>query len=219
MGRRRPKTISPWEDVSEEHPWKQFPKLDNRKYLILGSFPPNKFTSHKERLSVNDQDFFYGSQENSFWDLFLLAFGLEPKLSKDIEQLKLWLRNNGWVVSDIVAKTKRKADSAFDSDLMVEQWNTEIIAHIFKTNDIRLVYFTSKYVEANFFKYVYPLAQIANSVNFTTLISPSKNGLRMLKSFKDSFKIHPLETLTDYRKRYYVHHLAIPLSNHYAQKS
>lgn len=51
--------------MEETHPWKRSPKENNKaSKLILGSFPPNKFTVYTEKKTQCDMDFFYGSKDN-----------------------------------------------------------------------------------------------------------------------------------------------------------
>lgn len=94
---RKPKIYQPWEDLVEHHPWKMFPNNTNiSKKLIIGSFPPNRFTNHNERKTKCDMDFFYGSKDSGFWELFTETLGLNFKISDDLESLKKWLINNNW---------------------------------------------------------------------------------------------------------------------------
>lgn len=49
----------------EKHPWVKFPKAEDKAIkLILGSFPPIKFTVSKENMTQCDMDFFYCSRDN-----------------------------------------------------------------------------------------------------------------------------------------------------------
>ena len=70
--------------TTEVHPWKMFPKNSEINKLIVGSFPPNKMVlpvGYKMRYldgldKINDReskrfDFFYGSKQNGFWELFI----------------------------------------------------------------------------------------------------------------------------------------------------
>lgn len=195
----------------EEHPWKRFPiENNNSKSLILGSFPPSKFTIDEYPKTICDIDFFYGSKENSFWDLFIDAKNLDIKWPDEIQKLKDWLYENKWVVSDIVLKTKRKNDTAFDNDLNVVEWNENIIEGILLNNPIKKIYFTSRFVEEKFKKKIERKLKLnLDKIEFVTLISPSPNGLRKAEwSYKltSSPKLKN-ETLTEFRLRYYTEKL------------
>lgn len=205
----RRKELIPFEDIQETHPWDYFPKSsgDNKsKKLIIGSFPPNKFTSHRERMTRCDMDFFYGSKDNAFWELFAEALRLNVKLPDELDCFKNWISKSEWIVTDIVKKTKRRNDTAFDSDLIIEQWNTETILSIFNQNAIEQVFFTSHWVKQKFEKVIKPEIDTRKieDVNLVTLLSPSRNGLRSAKRAGFTIiKAHKGESSKEYRKRYY----------------
>ena len=61
---------------------------------------------------INDReskrfDFFYGSKQNGFWELFINSLKLKIDID-DLKVLKNWLRKNKWGLTDIVLKTTRK---------------------------------------------------------------------------------------------------------------
>jgi hypothetical protein len=193
-----------WDNKIEAHPWKRFPKTNKATRLIIGSFPPNKFTTYKVRQTKCDSNFFYGSKDNGFWDLFIKSLELDYKWPDHIKDLKNWLTYNKWAITDIVYKTYRKSDSAFDSDLLVESWNTKIINDIFNNNNISHVYFTSKWVSDKFHKYVHEHLDNYKPDETIILISPSRNGLRSIKRTKDlKIKIGDNEPVSLFRQRYY----------------
>lgn len=193
-----------WEDKIETHPWVKFPQIStSANYFILGSFPPNKFTNHKSNLNPSDFDFFYGSNRNKFWSLFAEANNIDFK--NDPENLKNWLHNNKWVISDIVLQTYRKKDSAYDSDLLIEKWNCEVISEIFSSNPIKKISFTSKWVKEKFERNVKPFLNNQLDLNIQTiiLISPSPNGLMSLDWARKILPQFQDENKTQYRLRYY----------------
>ena len=206
MGRKA-KVYEPFEEIVEIHPWIRFPETaNNAENLIIGSFPPNKFTSHRGKLTLCDIEFFYGSKENAFWELFVSAKNLAYKVPDDIDEVKHWLVKNHWSVTDIVKSAQRKKDTAYDTDLINISWNIEAIESIFTTNSIRNVYFTSQWVKENFDVYVKPkLSNLSYSnINEFILLSPSRNGLRSAKKAKfTAHKYQEGETSEEYRKRYY----------------
>lgn len=197
----------PFEDIVETHPWIRFPGTPNQsKNLIIGSFPPNKFTTHRERLTLCDLDFFYGSKENAFWKLFIDALGLTFKLPDDLPNLKYWLKVNKWTATDIVLAAKRKKDTAYDTDLIEIKWNIGTIKTILQENPIENIYFTSQWVKEKFDSFIEPHLNYRQlkTIQKIILLSPSRNGLRKAKLAKfTKFKCNAGETAEQYRKRYY----------------
>jgi hypothetical protein len=193
------------ENDMEIHPFKRFPENSNSaRYLILGSFPPSKFTINPQKLTENDCKFFYGSKDNSFWDLFIENLKLKIEFPNDLKKLKEWIELNCWVISDIILKTKRKKDSASDNDLQPIEWNNKIIDNILEENSIKVVLYTSNWVKDSFQKKVKPLlkSKNINYVEFTS-ISPSPAGLISLNWAKLILPTKDNESNSNYRKRYY----------------
>ncbi len=204
MARGRPIKIISWDGKNESHPFVRFPDKDNNaSKLILGSFPPNKFTDYTERKTRCDIDFFYGSKDNSFWELFISATGLKFRWPDDFEELKDWFAVNRWVISDIVRITTRKKDSAIDSDLCPVEWNTHIINDILQNNPIQSILFTSNWVKKNFDNNVKPYLAAINDHREFTLISPSPAGLIRTNWANKYLTRRTGESVEQYRFRYY----------------
>jgi G:T/U-mismatch repair DNA glycosylase len=198
----------------EEHPWKLFPKNNPIKKLIIGSFPPNKMVFKNGEIvkyedgikKVIDRktvrfDFFYGSKQNRFWDLFMKSLNININL-ENVEELKDWIKNNNWGLVDIVLKTSRKKDSPTDGDLIPIEWNIKLIEKIILENDIQSIYFTSSWVKKHFNKKINENCHI--KINKYLLISPSPLGLMRIPN--DIINIYPKninEKNSDYRERYY----------------
>jgi len=198
----------------EEHPWKLFPKNNPIKKLIIGSFPPNKMVFKNGEIvkyedgikKVIDRntvrfDFFYGSKQNRFWDLFIKSLNININL-ENVEELKDWIKNNNWGLVDIVLKTSRKKDSPTDGDLIPTEWNIKLIEKIILENDIQSIYFTSSWVKKHFNKKINENCHI--KINKYLLISPSPLGLMRIPN--DIINIYPKninEKNSDYRERYY----------------
>ena len=188
----------------EEHPWASFPKAENKAIkLILGSFPPNKFTIRSEKKTRCDMDFFYGSRDNDFWQLFSDASGLNYKFPDDLENLKNHLIEKKYIISDVVLKCSRKNDTALDKDLKVCTWNQSIIKDIIDNNPIKTIYFTSRWVKEKYDKHI-NINQDTSKITEYILPSPSKNGLRSIgrATFLEYQKASN-ETATEFRLRYY----------------
>jgi hypothetical protein len=212
--------MSPSTSIIEVHPWVSYPDASqSATKVIIGSFPPKRFTKHtgegidngssiyKRDLWKEDADFFYGSADNSFLSLIAEALGVNYSGPADIDQLKEYLAENGWVVTDIVLEAIRNPkcpDSAADTDLRVITWNKEAILRIFSENKINTIFFTSNWVKKNFFKYVKEASSPdVSDCEVYTLISPSRQGLMSLKWAFEVLPIEEGEPKTDYRKRYY----------------
>lgn len=200
---RKHKHYNAWENKIEKHPWLLFPKENNvSTKLILGSFPPNKFTTQSQKKTNCDMNFFYGSKDNEFWELFSESFDLDYKFPDDIERIKKYLESNNWIVSDIVLNCQRKNNSALDKDLINIIWNKDIINNILENNSIKTIYFTSKWVKEQFNRHI----KINKNVNINKYIlpSPSRNGLRSITRITYlEFNKKSDETATEFRKRYY----------------
>ena len=200
----------------EEHPWKLYPKNSTIEKLIVGSFPPNKMTlpvgykmtyldgkeEHKKK-ETKKFDFFYGSIQNGFWDLFISSLKLNIGIT-DLEGLKNWLKENKWGVTDIVSKTTRQEDSPSDADLVIKEWNTEVIERVLQEHDIKKIYFTSTWVRDRFKRKKIINPKLYKSSNLFTLISPSGQAFRRLPN--DALAELPMRANEDgpnYRKRYW----------------
>ena len=193
----------------EKHPWVRFPEANGKiKNLIIGSFPPKKFTLKKENLSPGDVDFFYGSNHNGFWELFCEAMELGFFWRCDVDRLKSWLVDNQWGVTDIVlfaTRNKNNSDSASDTDLRDKEYNTLVINDILENNPIEKIFFTSNWVFYRFNSLI--LTDRQHDFQLIQLISPSPNGLRRIDWAFNNLKLKLGESKSDYRLRYYQHFL------------
>lgn len=198
----------------ETHPWEYFPKNSKIEKLIIGSFPPNKmvFEYGKEVVYQNKiksfiiketkrYDFFYGSSQNQFWNLFFNSL-TKINISDNDQELKDWLIENNWGVTDLIYKTTRKKDSPNDSDLVPIEWNVFNIKSILNSNKINSIYFTSKWVQKHFEKLFKDEEHMF--IKKFILISPSPSGLRVFPSevLKELPK-NKNESNSEYRLRYY----------------
>ena len=192
----------------ETHPWRRYPLINGSiEKLIVGSFPPNKFTIYPDRLIPGeDINFFYGSSANSFWEIFLNHFELDLDIygsEESLNEFKDYLRNQNWGVTDIALIIERRKDSALDNDLNVLSYNNDIIVEIFQNNPIRSVLFTSNWVKERFDKKIRRLLNINPDTRFYTLISPSPSGLMSLDWARVIFPQRAGISNSDYRSFYY----------------
>jgi G:T/U-mismatch repair DNA glycosylase len=198
----------------ETHPWEYFPKNSKIEKLIIGSFPPNKmvFEYGKEVVYQNKiksfitketkrYDFFYGSSQNQFWNLFFNSLN-QTNLCDNTKELKDWLIKNNWGVTDLIYKTTRKKDSPNDSDLVPIEWNVFNIKSILNSNKINSIFFTSKWVQKHFERLFKD--EDYKFIKKFILISPSPSGLRVFPNevLKELPK-NKNESNSEYRLRYY----------------
>lgn len=100
-----PKTLS---NSMNTHPYEPFIPEKATK-LIIGSIPPQRFCNYADKaenaLLEDDVDFYYGSRDNSFWQLLGEVFGVEFERANTqtaIEQRKSFLTKNGFGITDLV---------------------------------------------------------------------------------------------------------------------
>ena len=198
----------------ETHPWEYFPKNSKIEKLIIGSFPPNKMVfdygeevvyQNKIKSLITKEskryDFFYGSSQNQFWNLFFNSLN-QTNLYDNTKELKDWLIKNNWGVTDLIYKTTRKKDSPNDSDLVPIEWNVFNIKSILNSNKINSIFFTSKWVQKHFERLFKD--EDYKFIKKFILISPSPSGLRVFPSevLKELPK-NKNESNSEYRLRYY----------------
>ncbi|KKR11892.1 MAG: hypothetical protein UT39_C0002G0073 [Candidatus Woesebacteria bacterium GW2011_GWA1_39_21] len=150
----------------EVHPWGNFvPK--NCRYLFLGSFPG--------KLDEGN-NWFYGSKRNQFWKILEAVYG--RTLSSIAEKQKL-LKNIRFAMADVILSCERKKDTNLDANLTKITYNKKAITKILRTNKIKKIFFTSKFVE-NLFKNVFPNhLNLFPVTNLYTLPSPSPRFAKM----------------------------------------
>ena len=128
------------------------------KILILGTFPVPLY-SQKEKFNSLPKDkkenaWYYASSKSEFWRLIADSFDIDNKeflINKNIK--KKLFKNNKIGISDVFSKCKRKnKDSSKDTDLIIVEYNN-LIANIFQNyKSLKLIIFTSRFTENNFFK-------------------------------------------------------------------
>jgi len=132
----------------ETHPFEPYIP-ENATKLIIGTTPPPRFAQSK--LSDKDVNFYYGSEDNGFWNILGEITENDFKKENSIEEIekrKMFLKDNNLAICDIVLKTNRKnPTSASDEDLIdIEQLN--IIDEILtKYPQIDTLLYTSRFVK------------------------------------------------------------------------
>lgn len=128
------------------------------KTLILGTFPVPLY-SQKEKFNSLPKDkkenaWYYASSKSEFWRLIAYSFDIDNKeflINKNIK--KKLFKNNKIGIADVFSKCKRKnKESSKDTDLIIVEYNN-LIANIFQNyKSLKLIIFTSRFTENNFFK-------------------------------------------------------------------
>ena len=99
---------------------------DGATKLIIGTMPPYRFC-HKDReqLSGEDVDFYYGSRDNSFWDIMGEIFNTElcrVNSEKAVEERKKLLDSHNIGITDIVASCVHKDRKSTDKALEEKEY-------------------------------------------------------------------------------------------------
>lgn len=181
--------------MKSKHPFEPFIPAGATK-LILGTIPPARFCKNLNmELFEDDVDFYYGSKDNGFWDLFSEIFGekLEKtNTSKSIEQRKSLLTTNLIGITDIISECTRENQSASDNKLMDIQ-RKDLVKLLVEHPSISTLIYTSEFVKKQVNKLLGGYHQInkENKKKQTVkingrvyqvriLYSPSPSGLRRL---------------------------------------
>jgi hypoxanthine-DNA glycosylase len=150
------------------------------RYLILGSFTA-KQAVRGSKAYKSFYDWFYSNGRNQFWPILEEVYGLklEDKLSKQ----ELFSRL-GIAIADIILTCERKRDSNLDNNLINCVYNTEGIEDILDRNNIRKIFFTSRFVEQEFLRVLKEVVNNCPKTELITLPSPSPRFARMSKAEK-----------------------------------
>ncbi len=108
------------------HPFEPFIP-NNATKLIIGTIPPYRFCKQEgvePNLSSDDVNFYYGSHDNSFWELvYASSCGKTEELIKEnskeaVDQRKALLEKMGIGITDIVEQCYHKDQKSDDKSLM-----------------------------------------------------------------------------------------------------
>lgn len=143
----------------ETHPFKAFIPT-HASVLILGSFPGREQTQG----DLDEEQWFYGAKRNQFWRILSAVYKTDLSYKNDKENL---LQKYGIGLTDIILKARRKSDSNLDNNLIIEEYNWKVIESILNTSNLKLICFTSRFVESHFIK------QFPEVKNTAYLPSPS----------------------------------------------
>lgn len=167
------------------------------KILILGTFPVPLY-SQKEKFNSLPKDkkenaWYYASRKSEFWRLIADSFDIDNKeflINKNMK--KKLFKNNKIGIADVFSKCKRKnKDSSKDTDLIIVEYNN-LIANIFQNyKSLKLIIFTSRFTENNFFK-------ILNNNNLNYQLIESED---IKKHYKNKSNINN-EVINSVRERF-----------------
>lgn len=173
------------------------------KYLILGSFPAHQVTK-KNQLDMPRLNFYYGSSDNKFWDLFKEL--KHKNLELDEISILNYLAEINFGIIDIIRQCYRKNDtSSSDEDLSIIAM--EDMVKILSETSISTIYSTSSFVTKLLLNQLKPIIEekskaikiiekdgfeykeiflqqeifkVARNLKIITLYSPSNNSIRGL---------------------------------------
>jgi hypothetical protein len=121
----------------QTHPWlEKYPINRDSKYLILGTHPPMPY-------GKNNVQFYYCNM-NEFWKLISSIYPndiLFPNNQYSIENIKAFLNNYSFSITDMVFKTKKNNFST-DSQMQVVSLNPFLKDWI-ASSKVEIIYFTS----------------------------------------------------------------------------
>lgn len=167
------------------------------KILILGTFPVPLY-SQKEKFNSLPKDkkenaWYYASSKSEFWRLIADSFDIDNKkflINKNMK--KKLFKNNKIGIADVFSKCKRKnKESSKDTDLIIVEYNN-LIANIFQNyKSLKLIIFTSRFTENNFFK-------ILNNNNLNYQLIESED---IKKHYKNKSNINN-EVINSVRERF-----------------
>lgn len=151
------------------------------KVLILGTFPVPLYSNIEKFEKLNDEEkinsWYYSSRKSEFWKVIADSFNIDYKNNNFLtnkDKKKKLFEENRVGIADVFSKCERKnKESARDTDLIILEYNN-ILSNIITDkniyNDLKLIIFTSRFTENNFFKILNN-----NNINYTLKESRAVN--------------------------------------------
>jgi len=133
---------------TSKHPFEPFIPLGSTK-LIIGTIPPQRFCLPTPVLNEQDVNFYYGSCDNSFWDLISSSFDVKfDKANTDnaILQRKNFLKSKQIGITDIVDICIHK-DGLSSDDKLIEITFKNLKKLLSDNPQIDTLIYTSEYVK------------------------------------------------------------------------
>lgn len=158
----------------ETHPFGVF-SPPNAKYLLLGSFTAKKPDND------DSYDWFYVTKRSQFWSIIESIYNvkLDNKRMKQDLFTKL-----GIAITDIIYQCERRDGNSLDANLINFVYNTSAIKKLLQENEIKKIFFSSRFVEKEFKKRFKELITEYPTIELITLPSPSPRYAAMSKQEK-----------------------------------
>jgi len=163
----------------ETHPFGSFIPL-GAKYLILGSFSGRQSMKEKS-FTLGSYDFFYGTNRNQFWPILGEIYRRDID---DTQSRKDLLSDLNIAMADIIFQCERKEGTNSDVNLINIVYAIEEITQIFEKNQIRKIFFTSRFTEKKFRSNFKDIICRHPAVDLVTLPSPSPRYVLINKEQK-----------------------------------
>ena len=156
----------------EKHPFGTFVPI-NTEYLFLGSFTG--------KIEKPDYNWFFANGRNQFWPIMEKVYNLDLSTKDKRQALFTRLR---MAIADIILSCERKSNSNLDMNLTNMVFNTEAIENVIKENNIKAIYFSSRFAEKLYRKSFKQLVFAFPEIQLITLPSPSPRYAAMTKAEK-----------------------------------
>lgn len=162
----------------ETHPFGSFCP-PNAKYLILGSFTTKEFYDNEKK---KDYVWFYSNGgKNYFWPILAEVYKTPLKTRLEMQRLLTKLKI---ALADIIYQCERKKVSNLDVHLTNIVYAANDITNILKSNKIKKIFFTSRFVEHKFKTNFKKLIAQYPETELIILPSPSPRYVQMTKAQK-----------------------------------
>ena len=186
--------------MRSKHPYCPYIPEDASK-LIIGTMPPHRFCIKPQVLYEKDVNFYYGSEDNCFWELLSEVTGTE--LSRDnsetaVQERKTLLERLNIGITDIVETCIHFNGKSDDASLKDKSWkpleellenNPTIDTLIYTSTYVRS--WMNRYADKGYHEWEDKKSKRAGSViingkryRVIVLYSPSRNALRRVNTQK-----------------------------------
>ena len=131
------------------HPYAPFIP-DGADKLIIGTIPPARFCNKSFPLHMDDVNFYYGSRDNSFWELMGLIFGKKfdrSNTSNAVNQRKEFLRSISAGITDTITECIHVDGSASDNKLLIIEYHCGLSELLDNHQGIKTLIYTSNFVK------------------------------------------------------------------------